>query len=87
MCFAATAAAPDFAMPLIAKGFFSTSEHLRTAAEAGASAALLILRDLDDDTTARLMTEATDLGLDTLVEAHDADELERGIALGARLRG
>ena len=35
-------------MPLLAKGFFSTEEHLRELREAGADAALLILRDLDD---------------------------------------
>ena len=35
-------------MPLLAKGFFSTEEHLRTAKEAGADAVLLLLRDLDD---------------------------------------
>ena len=64
-------------LPLIAKGFFSTPEHLRTAAEAGADAALLLLRDLDDLTCKRLMHEADALGLDTLVEAHDAEELER----------
>ena len=39
-------------LPLLAKGFFSTPEHLRTASEAGADAALLILRDLDDVTCA-----------------------------------
>jgi indole-3-glycerol phosphate synthase/phosphoribosylanthranilate isomerase len=73
--------------PLLAKGFFSTDEHLRTAKEAGADAALLLLRDLDDAQAARLMQVATSLGLDTLVEAHDADELERGIALGAPVLG
>ena len=73
--------------PLLAKGFFSTDEHLRTAKEAGADAALLLLRDLDDDLVARLMGVATSLGLDTLVEAHDAAELERGILLGAPVLG
>jgi indole-3-glycerol phosphate synthase / phosphoribosylanthranilate isomerase len=73
--------------PLLAKGFFSTDEHLRTAREAGADAVLLLLRDLDDGETARLMGVAEDLGLDTLVEAHDAAELDRGIALGARVLG
>ena len=73
--------------PLLAKGFFSTDEHLRTAKEAGADAALLLLRDLDDSQTAALMSEAAELGLDTLVEAHDAEELDRGIALGARVLG
>ena len=73
--------------PLLAKGFFSTDEHLRTAKEAGADAVLLLLRDLDDGETARLMEVAESLGLDTLVEAHDADELDRGIALRARVLG
>jgi len=74
-------------LPLIAKGFFSTPEHLRTAAEAGADAALLILRDLDDLTCKRLMHEADALGLDTLVEAHDAEELERAVWLDAPIVG
>ena len=73
--------------PLLAKGFFSTDEHLRTAKEAGADAALLLLRDLDDDQCIRLLAVAADLGLDTLVEAHDASELDRGIALGAPVLG
>ena len=73
--------------PLLAKGFFSTDEHLRTAREAGADAVLLLLRDLDDGETARLMEVAESLGLDTLVEAHDAAELDRGIALRARVLG
>ncbi len=36
------------AVPLLAKGFFSSEEDARTAAEAGADAVLLLLRDLDD---------------------------------------
>ena len=74
-------------IPLLAKGFFSTPEHLRTAAEAGADAALLLLRDLDDLTAKRLMHEAGALGLDTLVEAHDEAELERAIWLDAPVVG
>jgi indole-3-glycerol phosphate synthase len=74
-------------LPLLAKGFFSTSEHLRTAREAGADALLLILRDLDDAQTASLMREAEALGLDTLVEAHDAEELARAEKLGAPVIG
>ncbi len=73
--------------PLLAKGFFSTPEHLRELREAGADAALLILRDLDDATTAALMAEAERLGLDTLVEAHDTEELARATRLGAAVIG
>ena len=74
-------------VPLLAKGFFTTGEHLRTAKEAGADAALLLLRDLDDEQAGGLLGQAAELGLDTLVEAHDADELERAVALGARVIG
>jgi len=74
-------------VPLLAKGFFSTEEHLRDLREAGADAALLILRDLDDATAARLIAAADDLGLDTLVEAHDAGELGRATRLDARVIG
>ncbi len=70
-------------LPLLAKGFFSTREQLLELREAGADAALLILRDLDDARAAELMAHARELGLDTLVEAHDADELERATRLGA----
>jgi indole-3-glycerol phosphate synthase / phosphoribosylanthranilate isomerase len=70
-------------LPLLAKGFFSTEEHLDEVRGAGADAALLILRDLDDRTAARLLEHAARIGLDALVEAHDADELRRAVALGA----
>jgi len=74
-------------VPLLAKGFFSTPDDLRTAKEAGADAVLLLLRDLDDGTVRALLAEAEGFGLDTLVEAHDGAELERGIALGAPVLG
>ncbi len=73
--------------PLLAKGFFTTADDLRTAKGAGADAALLLLRDLDDAQVAALLAEAGRLGLDTLVEAHTAEELDRGIALGAPVLG
>jgi indole-3-glycerol phosphate synthase/phosphoribosylanthranilate isomerase len=73
--------------PLLAKGFFSTPEHLRTAKEAGADAVLLLLRDLDDDRVRALVGAADGLELDTLVEAHDAEELRRAVALDAPIVG
>jgi len=74
-------------LPLLAKGFFSTEEQLRDLRESGADAALLILRDLDDATAASLMSAAEELALDTLVEAHDEDELARATRLDARVIG
>ena len=81
------AARASTSTPLLAKGFFSTETQLRELREAGADAALLILRDLDDETCARLMRQAAELGLDTLVEAHDADEVARAVRLEARVLG
>jgi indole-3-glycerol phosphate synthase/phosphoribosylanthranilate isomerase len=70
-------------LPLLAKGFFSEPDELAELRERGADAVLLLLRDLDDDRAARLMSAARELGLDALVEVHDGDELERAVALGA----
>jgi indole-3-glycerol phosphate synthase/phosphoribosylanthranilate isomerase len=74
-------------VPLLAKGFFSTQDDLRIAREAGADAALLLLRDLDDEACAQLLRAAAVLGLETLVEVHDATELDRAVALGAPVIG
>ena len=71
------------ALPLLAKGFFREATQLAVLREAGADAVLLLLRDLDDGQASRLMRAAGELGLDTLVEAHDADELKRAVELGA----
>jgi indole-3-glycerol phosphate synthase/phosphoribosylanthranilate isomerase len=73
--------------PLLGKGFFSTEEQLRELREAGADAILLILRDLDDITMARLLVYTQELGMDALVEAHDADELQRAMQLDAQVIG
>jgi indole-3-glycerol phosphate synthase/phosphoribosylanthranilate isomerase len=70
-------------LPLLAKGFFREEAQLDELRNAGADAALLILRDLDDRGAARLMAHAARIGLDTVVEAHDAGELRRAVAVGA----
>ena len=74
-------------LPLLAKGFFSAPGQLRELRDGGADAALLILRDLDDITAAELLREAQALGLDTLVEAHNADEVARAVGLDAPVIG
>lgn len=81
------AARTTAALPLLAKGFFSTHADLRVAKEAGADAVLLLLRDLDHGQMRELLEVAHALGLETLVEAHDADELARAVALDASVIG
>ncbi|HEU0304108.1 MAG TPA: hypothetical protein VFR32_05965, partial [Gaiellaceae bacterium] len=70
-------------LPLLAKGFLSSEDELAELRSAGADAVLLLLRDLDDEALARLQARARELGMDALVEAHDAGELGRAVALGA----
>jgi indole-3-glycerol phosphate synthase/phosphoribosylanthranilate isomerase len=74
-------------LPLLAKGFFSTEEDLRSARASGADAILLILRDLDDGAVRSLLGAVSALGLDALVEAHDERELGRATDLGAPIIG
>jgi indole-3-glycerol phosphate synthase len=75
------------AAPLLAKGFFTEELDLLKLKVAGADAALLILRDVDDQRSAALLSYARELGLELLVEAHDANELHRALALGAEVIG
>ena len=70
-------------VPLLAKGFFQDAGEFAELRSLGADAILLLLRDLDDRAAAQRMAAARDLGLDYLVEAHSAEELDRAVALGA----
>ncbi len=73
--------------PLLAKGFFTEELDLLKLKVAGADAALVILRDVDDQRAAALLSYARELGIETLVEAHDANELHRAVALDAEVIG
>ena len=55
--------------------------------DAGASAALLIVRYLDDAQLAGLLAETRSLGLDALVETHSEEEIKRAVAVGADIIG
>jgi indole-3-glycerol phosphate synthase/phosphoribosylanthranilate isomerase len=74
-------------LPILGKGFFTEESELRELREAGAGAALILLRDVDDERARILLACARNLGLDTLVEAHTAEELDRAAALGAEMIG
>ncbi len=68
-------------LPILMKDFIVDPAQIRAGWAAGASAVLLIVRCLDDARLRRLHREARSLGLDTLVEVHDAAELDRALAL------
>lgn len=74
-------------IPVLQKDFIVSRIQLLEARAAGADAVLLIVRILPDAKLAELHAEAVALGMDVLVEVHDAAELERAVTLGADLIG
>lgn len=74
-------------LPALAKDFTVFPQTVAAQRLAGADAALVILALVTDDEAARLLATADLLGMDALVEAHDAAELERAVGLGARAVG
>ena len=68
-------------LPLLCKDFILSPYQLFQARAAGADAALLIAAILSDADLAYLLKVARALGLAVLVEVHDAEELERVLAL------
>ena len=74
-------------LPLLRKDFIIDERQIVEAAEMGADAILLIVRILDDEALKHLHGLAAGAGLAALVEVHDEAELERALAIGARLIG
>ena len=74
-------------IPLLRKDFIVDEYQLFEARANGADAILLIVAALDQATLARLQQRAGDLGLATLVEVHDEEELTRAVDAGARVIG
>jgi indole-3-glycerol phosphate synthase len=75
------------AVPLLRKDFIVDEYQLFEARAAGADAVLLIVAALDQPKLLRLQSRAWELGLATLVEVHDDDELSRAVDSGARVLG
>lgn len=74
-------------IPALRKDFTLDPVQIDEARAAGADAVLLIVRILNDAALADLHGHALERGLAALVEVHDAAELERAVACGARIIG
>jgi indole-3-glycerol phosphate synthase len=75
------------ALPALRKDFIVDRWQIFESRSIGADAVLLIVAALGARDLAAFHEDALSLGLDVLVEVHDAAELDRALALGARLIG
>jgi indole-3-glycerol phosphate synthase len=78
---------PHVTLPLLLKDFVFDSYQLLDAAVRGADAVLLIASMLSEVSLQRLISDARLLGLDALVEVHDASELHAARRAGATIVG
>jgi indole-3-glycerol phosphate synthase len=69
------------ALPVLRKDFTVDPYQIVEARVLGADCILLIVSALDEAQLLSLYREAMDIGLDVLVEVHDADELARALTL------
>lgn len=74
-------------LPVIRKDFIVDEYQVVEARAIGGDCILLIASALDDVQMHELHSQAVELGMDVLVEVHDADELERAILLDANMIG
>ena len=75
------------ALPVLRKDFLFDPYQVFEARAWGADAILVIMAAVDDEMALRMVETAHNLGMDALIEIHDAEELARAVDIPAVLIG